>query len=67
MELEEMTTLREFNRYGEELERILILRTSPLAVKMLEKAEDIPEGAVRPKASSVTSKRKEAREVSFRF
>jgi uncharacterized protein (DUF169 family) len=44
-----MTTLGEFNRYGEDLERLLILRTSPIAVKMLEKEEDIPEGAIRPK------------------
>ncbi len=44
-----MTTLSEFNRYGEELEKILILRTSPLAVKMLEREGDIPEGAIRPK------------------
>jgi uncharacterized protein (DUF169 family) len=44
-----MTALKEFNQYGEELEKILILRTSPVAVKMLEKEEDIPAGAVRPK------------------
>lgn len=44
-----MATLSEFNQYGEDLERLLILRTSPIAVKMLEKIEDIPEGAVRPK------------------
>jgi len=44
-----MTTLSEFNRYGEDLERLLILRTSPIAVKMLEKEADIPEGAIRPK------------------
>jgi uncharacterized protein (DUF169 family) len=44
-----MTTLGEFNSYGEELERLLLLRTSPIAVKMLEKEEDIPEGAFRPK------------------
>ncbi len=44
-----MTTLSEFNRYGEDLERLLILRTSPMAVKMLEKEADIPEGAIRPK------------------
>jgi uncharacterized protein (DUF169 family) len=43
-----MTTLSEFNKYGEELERMIRLRTSPLAVKMLEKEEDIPEGAIRP-------------------
>jgi uncharacterized protein (DUF169 family) len=44
-----MTTLKEFNRYGEELEKILTLKTSPVAVKMLEKEADIPEGAIRPK------------------
>ena len=44
-----MTTLEEYNSYGEELERLLLLRTSPIAVKMLEKEEDIPEGAIRPK------------------
>lgn len=44
-----MTTLKEYNSYGEDLERLLRLRTSPIAVKMLEKEEDIPEGATRPK------------------
>ena len=44
-----MTTIKEFNRCGEELEKILLLRTSPVAVKMLEKEADIPAGAVRPK------------------
>ena len=44
-----MTTFKEYNGLGEELERLLILRTSPLAVKMLEKKGDIPEGAIRPK------------------
>lgn len=44
-----MTTLNEYNGCGEELERLLLLRTSPIAVKMLEKEEDIPEGAIRPK------------------
>ena len=44
-----MTTLKELNTYGEDLERLLLLRTSPLAVKMLEKEEDIPEGSYRPK------------------
>jgi uncharacterized protein (DUF169 family) len=43
-----MTTLREYNEYGEELEKLLVLRTSPIAVKMLEKEEDIPGGAIRP-------------------
>lgn len=44
-----MTTVKEYNDLGEELERLLRLRTSPIAVKMLEKEEDIPEGAIRPK------------------
>jgi uncharacterized protein (DUF169 family) len=44
-----MSTISEFNKYGEELERILILRTAPIAVKMLEKESDIPKGAIRPK------------------
>jgi uncharacterized protein (DUF169 family) len=44
-----MTTLSEFNHYGEDLERLLRLRTSPIAVKMLEKEEDIPKEAIRPK------------------
>ena len=44
-----MTTVKEFNRCGEELEKILLLRTSPVAVKMLEKEADIPAGAIRPK------------------
>ena len=44
-----MTTLKNINSYGEEIERRILLRTSPIAVKLLEKEEDIPEGAVRPK------------------
>jgi uncharacterized protein (DUF169 family) len=43
-----MTTISEFKKYGEDLERIIRLRTSPLAVKMLEREADIPEGAIRP-------------------
>ena len=44
-----MTPLKKFNKYGEDLEYHLMLRTSPIAVKMLEKESDIPEGAFRPK------------------
>jgi len=40
--------LKEYNSYGEDLERLLLLRTSPLAVKMLEKEGDIPQEAIRP-------------------
>lgn len=44
-----MTASNEYNSYGEELEKLLVLRTSPIAVKMLEKESDIPQGAIRPK------------------
>lgn len=44
-----MPTLKEFNSYGEELERELILRSAPIAVKMLKTEADIPAGALRPK------------------
>jgi len=44
-----MTTVKEFNEYGEMLERLLGFKTSPLAVKMIETEADIPEGAYRPK------------------
>jgi len=44
-----MPTVKDFNRYGEELEKILLLQTSPIAVKMLEKEAEIPESAIRPK------------------
>jgi uncharacterized protein (DUF169 family) len=43
-----MTSLADFNKFGEELEMSMRLRTAPIAVKMLEKEEDIPEGAIRP-------------------
>jgi uncharacterized protein (DUF169 family) len=48
-EVHGMSTLSEFNKYGEELEKFLMLRTSPIAVKMLEKETDIPKEAIRPK------------------
>ncbi|KPL14084.1 MAG: hypothetical protein AMS26_11975 [Bacteroides sp. SM23_62] len=41
--------LSTFNKYGDELETSLLLRTSPIAVKMLEKEADIPKEAFRPK------------------
>ena len=44
-----MASLSEFNRFGEDIERRMLLRTSPIAVKMLENESDIPEGAIRPK------------------
>jgi len=44
-----MASLSELNRYGEEIEKLILLRTFPVAVKMLEKESDIPEGALRAK------------------
>jgi uncharacterized protein (DUF169 family) len=48
-EASRMATVSDFNNYGEQLESSLILRTSPVAVKMLEKETDIPKEAIRPK------------------
>ena len=39
----------EYNGYGVELEKLLHLRTAPIAVKMLENEKDIPKDAIRPK------------------
>ncbi len=44
-----MPTVKEMNSSGEELERALLLRSSPIAVKMLKSEADIPAGAFRPK------------------
>jgi uncharacterized protein (DUF169 family) len=41
--------LRDLNQFGDEMESSLVLRTSPIAVKMLEREEDIPKEAFRPK------------------
>ncbi|OFW55789.1 MAG: hypothetical protein A2133_02965 [Actinobacteria bacterium RBG_16_64_13] len=38
-----------FNTYGADLEKMLVLRTYPLAIKMLGSESEIPEGAIRPK------------------
>lgn len=46
---QEANSMSEFNEYGEELEKYLLLRSAPIAVKMLEKEADTPKGAVRPK------------------
>jgi uncharacterized protein (DUF169 family) len=42
-------SVNDYHALGEELERLLLLRGSPIAVKMLKKEEDIPEEAIRPK------------------
>jgi len=47
-----MARLSDLNHYGEEIENRMLLRTSPVAVKMLETESDIPENAIRPKGDS---------------
>jgi uncharacterized protein (DUF169 family) len=42
-------TLKEIRGYGKDIERLLLLRTSPIAVKLIQKEKDIPKGAIRPK------------------
>jgi uncharacterized protein (DUF169 family) len=42
-------SVQEYNAYGEALERLLRLRTDPIAVKMIETENDIPAGAIRPR------------------
>jgi uncharacterized protein (DUF169 family) len=44
-----MNSISDFNRWGEELEMRLRLSTSPIAVRMLKREEEIPPEAVRPK------------------
>lgn len=44
-----MAAVSEFNTYGEELEARLLLKTSPIAIKMLKTEADIPKGAMRPR------------------
>jgi uncharacterized protein (DUF169 family) len=44
-----VTTIKQFNQYGVELENRLRLRSSPIAIKMLEMESDIPAGALRPR------------------
>ena len=44
-----MIELKALHEYGEELEKRLRLQTFPLALKLIEKEEDIPEQARRPK------------------
>ena len=43
-----MAELKIYREHGEDLERRLRLKTFPLALKLLEKEQDIPEGAKRP-------------------
>jgi uncharacterized protein (DUF169 family) len=43
-----MPAVKDFNTYGEKLEHTLILRTSPIALKMLKTESEIPPDAFRP-------------------
>ena len=42
------TSLRETRAFGRELERLLLLKSSPVAVELLENEKDIPKRAIRP-------------------
>jgi uncharacterized protein (DUF169 family) len=44
-----MGSAKKMQSYGREIERLLLLKTSPVSVKLLTREEDIPEGAIRPK------------------
>lgn len=44
-----MATLKELNGFGEELRNQLLLKTYPIAIKLLEKESEIPKEATRPK------------------
>jgi uncharacterized protein (DUF169 family) len=46
---DKMTSMETMNKYGEELLNMLVLRTYPIAIKMLKDEGEIPQGAVRPK------------------
>ena len=42
-------TVQEYNELGEKLERLLLLRYSPIALKLLREGDPIPENSWRPK------------------
>ena len=44
-----MLSLSDLNALGEEIERRVQLRTSPIAIRLLRNEKDIPAGAIRPK------------------
>jgi uncharacterized protein (DUF169 family) len=43
------TPVEKMNKYGSDLLNMLVLRTYPIAIKMLKDESEIPQGAVRPK------------------
>ncbi len=44
-----MPSVKELRTIGEELERLLLLKTSPVAVRLLSREKEIPRRAIRPK------------------
>jgi uncharacterized protein (DUF169 family) len=46
---ETMTPIETMNKCGSDLLNMLVLRTYPIAIKMLKDESEIPQGAVRPK------------------
>ena len=51
---QEATSPATFNTYGADLERLMFLRTYPIAIKMLKSESEIPKGAVRPKRTGAS-------------
>ena len=49
-----MESMETFNGWGKDLLNLLVLRTYPIAVKMLKNESEIPQGAVRPKKNRKT-------------
>ncbi len=46
---EKLTPIETMNKHGSDLLNMLVLRTYPIAIKMLKDESEIPQGAVRPK------------------
>ena len=46
---ETVTPVETVNRYGSDLLNMLVLRTYPIAIKMLKDESEIPDGSLRPK------------------
>ena len=41
-------TIAEYNAFGKDLEENLILRYSPIALKLIYSEDEIPDGTLRP-------------------
>lgn len=44
-----LNSFKKLREFGKDLEKLLILRTAPVAVKILESEDEIPDGSLRPK------------------